>query len=103
MELTPDEPGMGRKLDNLHERAIRRQAAEIQPVLDEAVTVLVVDLVAVTMPLTHLRLAINSGGLRAGAQSARVGAESHRPAHVGHVLLAFHERDHRNRKKSRAR
>src|SRR6202165_5635485 len=95
MELASDEPWMGRKLDDLDERAIWRQTAEVQSVLDESVTVLVVDLVAVPMPLTHLRRSIDRRGLSSDSKPAGIGTESHRPTHVGDVLLAFHQRDDR--------
>src|SRR5687768_11102915 len=46
------------------------------------------------MPLTDLWRPIDGGSLRADTQLTRVRAEPHCPAHVGDVLLAFHQRDH---------
>src|ERR1700693_4655500 len=91
MELTPNVPRMGLQLDDLHERAVRRQTAQVQSVLDERITVLVVDFVAVAMALTPLLSAVNLGGLRSNAQPARIRAQPHGAAHVSDVLLVFHE------------
>src|SRR5438045_2850569 len=74
MELTADEPGMGLQLDHLDQRAVGRQAAQIQPVLDELITVLVVHLIAVAMALTDLRSTIDGSRLRTCAEPAGVRA-----------------------------
>src|SRR3954468_505213 len=72
VELAADVPRMGLELDDLDERAVRRQATEIEPVLDELVPVLVVYLVAMAVPFTHLGHAVDGSSLRPVAQSARV-------------------------------
>src|SRR5687768_13220425 len=46
------------------------------------------------VPLAHLRGSVDRGCLRADAELTRVRAETHRPAHVGDMLLSLHERDH---------
>src|SRR5207248_9569247 len=78
MELTTDVPGMSLQLDHLHEGSVRREAAQIQAVLDELLAVLVVDLVAVAVSLTYLRCPINRCRLGARANPTRVRAEAHR-------------------------
>src|SRR5258708_16815323 len=41
MELTPDEPGMRRQLDDLHELSVRRQPAEPHTVVYENAAILI--------------------------------------------------------------
>src|SRR4051812_35896692 len=95
VELAPDEPGMIHELDDFYQLPIRRQAAELHPVLDEHVAIRIRDLISMTMALTDLGLSVNLCGARATRESAGVRAEAHRAAHVGHVLLRFHQRDNR--------
>ena len=90
MELTTNVPGMGLQLDHLHERSIRREAAQVQTMLDELLAVLVVHLVAVAVSFTYLRSPINRGRLRSRANPTWVRAEPHRTTHVSNVLLIFH-------------
>src|SRR3954470_23614841 len=82
MELAPDVPWMGLKLDHLDERSVGGKPAQIQPVLDELIAVLVVHFIPVSMALTYLRHAVNAGGLSAVPELARVCSESHRAAHI---------------------
>src|SRR6266550_1238791 len=91
VELTADIPRMRLKLHHLDQRSVGRKAAQVQSVLDELVAVLVVDLVAMAMPLADLRLAIDRGGLRSWSEPAGVRAEAHGTAHVSDVLLVFHQ------------
>jgi hypothetical protein len=91
MELTADVPGVRLHLDHLDQRTVGREPAQIQAVLDECVAVFVVDFVTMTMSFAHLRHTIDLRRQRASAQSARIRAKSHRTAHVGHMLLVFHQ------------
>src|SRR5690349_24251197 len=93
MELTADEPRVRRQLDHLDQRAVGREATQVKTMLDELVAVLVVDLIAVTVALAHLRYAIDRRRLSPLPELAGIGAESHGAAHVGDVLLIFHQRD----------
>src|SRR5437868_193840 len=95
MELAADEPWVGLQLDHLDQRAIRRQTTQVQAVFDELFAILVVDFVTVSMALADLWYAVNGGGLRTRPEATWVSAQTHRPAHVGDVLLVFHERDYR--------
>src|SRR6266550_938413 len=95
MELAPDVPRMRLQLHHLYQRPIGRETAEIQSVLDELITVLVVDLIAMAMALAHLWNAVDRPGLRSHPEPARVRPEPHRAAHVRHVLLVLHQRDDR--------
>src|SRR5687767_12433807 len=94
MELAADVPRMRLQLDDLDEGAVRRQSAQVQAVLDELVAVLVVHFVTVAVSLAHLRRSVDPGSLGSRTQLARVRAEAHGTAHVGDVLLAFHQRNH---------
>src|ERR1700694_5165802 len=93
VELAANEPGMGLQLHHLDQRSVRRKTAQIESVLDELVAVFVVDLVAMPMALTHLWCGIDRGGLRSWSEFAGICSETHRTAHVGHMLLVFHQRD----------
>src|SRR4030095_14375343 len=93
VDVAADEPRMIAELHDLDKRAIRAQAAQSQAVLDERVAILVRYLVAVSVPLAHLRNPVDLGSLAAACETARIRAESHGAAHVGHVLLRLHEAD----------
>src|SRR5450759_2372142 len=95
VELAANEPRMRLQLHHLDERSIRRKTAQVESVLDELIAVLVIDLVAMPMALADLWRAIDRGGLRSSSESARIRPETHRAAHVGDVLLVFHQRDDR--------
>src|SRR3954468_5161394 len=92
MELTANVPWVGLQLDHLDERAVWRQTAQVESVLDELVAILVVHFITVPMALAHLRDSVNRRRLGARAELARVRAEAHGAAHVGDVLLIFHQR-----------
>src|SRR6476620_1206632 len=47
------------------------------------------------MPLTYLRHTVDLRGTRSLPELARIRAKSHRAAHVGHMLLRFHQRNDR--------
>src|SRR5258708_36159940 len=93
MELTPDEPGMRRQLDDLHELSVRRQPAEPHTVVYEKVAILIRHLVAVTMALADLADAVHLRDARSAREATRIRTEPHGAAHVRHVLLRFHQRD----------
>src|SRR4051812_24921864 len=93
MELTSNEPRMLAELDDFDELPVRRKAAQAQAMLHEEIAIPVRDFIPVTMPLTDLSHAIDLGGARSASEAARVRAEAHRPADVGHVLLRLHQRD----------
>src|SRR5260221_11251917 len=82
MELAPDEPGMRRQLDDLHELPIRRQPAEPHTVVDEEVAILVRNLVAVTMWLADLGDAIHLRDARSAREATGIRTEPHGAAHV---------------------
>ena len=95
MELTPDKPRMSLNFDHLDQRTIRGKSAKVQSVFDERVAILVVDFVAVAMSLTDLGDTVDLGSESSGPQSTWIGAESHRAAHIGDVLLILHQGNHR--------
>ena len=59
MELHADEPGMIGQLDDLGQAVVRRHAGEAQPRRAQAVDVVDVDLVAVTVALADLDLVVD--------------------------------------------
>src|SRR6185312_8225371 len=95
MELAAQIPGMRLQLDDLDQRAIRRQAGKREAMLDEAIAERVRYLVAMPVPLAYLLRAVHGCGTRSIAEPARILAQPHRPTHVGYVLLRLHERDYR--------
>src|SRR5437762_7103956 len=95
MELTAEVPRMSLELDDLDERAVGRKSAQVQAVLDESVPICVGDFVSVTMSLAHLWRAVDPRGESSFPEPARISAEAHRAAHIGYVLLGFHQRDDR--------
>src|SRR5688572_11537232 len=87
VELAADEPRVLRVFDDLDELSVGTQPAQAQAVLGEEVAILVRDFIAMPMALTDLRHAIHLGRLRIARETRRVGAKSHRAAHVRDVLL----------------
>src|SRR6185437_13169155 len=94
MKLTAEIPWMRLQLDDLHERAVRRQTRQSEPMLDEAIAERVGDFVTMPVPLANLLGTVHRGRARTVAQPARILAQSHRATHVGDMLLRLHERDH---------
>src|SRR5688500_18319633 len=94
VELAADEPRMVSQLHDLDERPVRTQPAESKSLLDEHVAILIRDLVPMAMALAHLGHAIHLSGLATASEATRVRAEPHRAAHVGDVLLGFHQTHH---------
>src|SRR5688500_8646711 len=62
--------------------------------LDERIAIRVRHLVAMTMALTYLRRSVDLRSARPRSKSAGVRTETHCPAHVGEMLLRFHQRYH---------
>src|SRR5580658_3512939 len=98
MELRAQEERVVLDLEDLDERAVRRETREHDPLLPEAVAVLVVELVAVPVPLLDLDRAVGLVSLAALLERARVEAEAHGPALLVDLLLLLEERDHRVRR-----
>ena len=98
VELARDEPRMVGQLDDLDEPALLERARDDEPVLDELVAELVVDLVAVPVALVDRRLAVDLARARALAELDRLRAEAHRAAEVLDLLLLGQQVDHRVRR-----
>src|SRR5579883_3437143 len=94
MELRPQEEGVILELEDLHQLAVGREAREDDALLAETLAIPVVELVAVAVPLLDLDRAVGLVRLAALLERARVEAEAHGPALVGHLLLLVEERDH---------
>src|SRR5262245_34534170 len=82
MELARDEPGMVGQLDDLDEAALLERPRHHEPVLDELLAVLVVDLVAVAMALVDDVVVVDVPRAGALGELDRLGAEQHRPAQL---------------------
>ena len=95
MELCPDEERMRGQFHDLDKAGFRIAAGGLQAGRFEIGQIVVVELVAVTVPFAYLRLAVKGGGQRAGLQEASVGSQAHRPAFDGGLLLVFHHADDR--------
>src|SRR5712691_92906 len=95
MELAADEPGMIGQLDHLDQRAVRREPRAPHAELGEHVAIGVRDLVAVAVPLAHLRRPVDLRRARGGPQPAGIGPEPHRAAHLLDTLLRAHQVNHR--------
>src|SRR5687767_12485166 len=91
VELAADEPRVRLKLDDFHERPVRRQSTQRETMLDEAVSISVGNLISMPMSFAHLRNTIDGCRASADSQPARIRPEPHRSAHVGQMLLRFHE------------
>src|SRR5437867_127895 len=94
VELAPDEPRVLRVLDDLDELAVGAQAAEAQAMLHEQIAIAIGYLVAVPVALADLGNAVDLGRARTARETRWIGAEPHGPAHIGYMLLRFHERNH---------
>src|SRR6185295_12643479 len=98
VELAADEIGVLRQLDHLHQAAVGRRARDEHAVAGQRLAVVVVDLVAMAVPLADLGGAVRGGGLRTRGEHARIRAEAHRRALLGHAPLFWHQIDHRVRR-----
>src|SRR5436190_5764180 len=99
VELSRDEEGMVRKLDDLHEAPVLRLARHDQAAALERLLVERVDLESVAVPFVDDRLTVGLRGSRSGDEMARLRPEPHRGPHVRHVLLLREEVDHRVRRR----
>ena len=88
--------GMVGQLDDLDQALVGRGAARDQALVLEPAAQLVVDLVAVAVALVDHGLAVDLARPGALVELHRVGAEAHRPAHVGDLLLLGQQVDHRD-------
>src|SRR5438270_13670189 len=92
MELTAEKPGMLRQLDHLAQIArggALRPCADRQSGRLQSRQVMVIDLVAMAMPLRDAGRAINAIRERCRHDVARLRAQTHRSAEVGRVAAAL--------------
>src|SRR5258706_4802374 len=105
MELAADEPGMRRQLDHLAQLLPLGEAGDAQALVLQALNVLVVDLVAMTMALVDHVRAVDLAREAPGLERSALSAQTHRPAEIGLLVTALdpavavlpfgHERNHR--------
>ncbi len=87
-----------RQLDRLDQPLVWRRARAHEPGRLEPPAQVVVDLIAMTVALVHDRLAVELADPGPVVQLDRVGAQPHRAAHVGDLLLLGEQVDHRERR-----
>src|SRR5581483_6747920 len=107
VELAADEPRMAGQLDHLAQLLALRQARHAQPLVLQPLDVLVVDLVAVPVPLVDGVGAVDLARERCRLERGRLRTEAHGAAEIGFlgapldasvaVLPLGDERDHRVR------
>src|SRR5207302_291805 len=98
MELTGDEVGVLRDLDDLDQLLLGPDAGDAQHVLLQAREVVVVHLVPVTVTLLDDPLPVQARGMAPLAQDDRVEPQAHRAALVGQPALLREEIDHQVRR-----
>ena len=86
------------QLDDLDEPALLERARDDEARVDERGPVVVVDLVAVPVPLVDHRLAVGLVRARAVDELDRLRAEAHRAAEILDLLLLGQQVDHRIRR-----
>src|SRR5207253_4444281 len=91
MELGRQKPRMMLQLDDLDQTTVRRDSAQHEAVLDEPITIGIVQFVAVPMPFVHFELAIGFKGSRALLDRARITSQAHGAALVFDAALIVHE------------
>ncbi len=94
VELAAEEPGVILQLHDFAEQAVWAGTRGLEASSGELVAVVVVDLVAVTMPLLDLRCPVDGVGEGALLDAAGVAAQAHRAALHRDLLLLFHQVDH---------
>src|SRR5205807_227132 len=97
VELARDEPWMIRQLDYLDQPSFLECPGHGEPRLDERRAVVVIHLVAVSVPLVHHGLAVGIERVRSFRELDRLRAEPHRAAEILDLLLLGKEVDHRMR------
>ena len=73
---------MLRYLDDLHELAVRGATCDAKAMAAQELSVLVVELIAVSMSFRYFQDAIRLVRQRAGFERAGISTESHRASHV---------------------
>ena len=93
MVLGADVPGVTRQLDDLGQAALGVNTSNFHASCLKTLTVLVVELKAVTVALLDVEHTIGFGDLGVGLDAAGIGAQAHRAAQVGDRLLVLHQVD----------
>ena len=91
MVLHADIPVVGRHLDSLDESVLRIEAYAAHACGLEVVAEVIVELIAMAMAFDNLVCAIRLSHLAATDEQAFISSKSHSAAHVGDVLLFFHD------------
>ena len=97
MKLAGDEKRVLGQLDDLHQLAVGCVAAENEIRFLEALAIRIVELVSVTVALVDYKGAVQARRFGGHHQLARLGAEAHRAAFLGHSGLLVQHGDDRVR------
>src|SRR5438128_2094908 len=97
MELRGDKVWMAGDLDDLHQAVVRRQPGADQALFRQEFPVLVVEFIAMPMPLVDTRRSIQALGQRPGFELALIGSEPHGGAFIYNISLLGQNMDQRVR------
>src|SRR5579859_1035776 len=97
MELRRDKEGVISQFNDFHQTVIGRATTDHQPMRLHAFTVLVIELIAMTMALKNNGLTIGLIGLRTRDETADPVSQPHSAALIGHLALRQHQIDDRMR------
>ena len=95
MGLCCDEPGMFRNLYHLYDPSVRGEAGELHAMTGEILPVVVVDFVAVPVPLFYFFTLIKSVCLGSFIQDTGICAEAESSSNIFHTYLVRHDMDDR--------
>jgi hypothetical protein len=91
MELSRDEPGVIRELNNLHQVQIGIDSTENHSVIFELFSVIIIHFVAVAMTLSEFPTTVCCEGSGSGLNFAGISPQTHGSPHIRNVFLILHE------------
>ena len=95
MGLGRDKEGMLRQLAHLHDASVRGQSRQLHALFRKHCAVIVVDFLAVPVPLMDRLLSVQRIGFGRLVQYAGIRTEAQRPADIFHTVLIRHQGDNR--------
>ena len=93
MSLGCHKEGMLCDFTHLHDASVGRETGQMQTIFGEDSTIIIVDLIAVAVPLINCLLAVKLEGFGSPVQHAGIRAQSQRAADILNAVLVGHERD----------
>ena len=95
VSLRGHEPGMVFYFHHLYKAVIGERAGNNQTFVREFLTILVIELITMTMTFSNIGRTISSERMRTFTQRAGIRTKTHRAALVLDTLLGFHQVDNR--------